>query len=62
MVRSMNEKTAELRDIFVETTGADTVTERQAESPEPSPAATRPPLRARPRGDRRDARAVRLLG
>jgi hypothetical protein len=33
MVRSMNEKTAELRDIFVETTGADTVTERQAESP-----------------------------
>jgi len=46
MVRSMNEKTAELRDIFVETTGADTVTERQAESPEPSPAATRPPLRS----------------
>lgn len=33
MVGSMNEKTAELRDIFVETTGADTVTERQAESP-----------------------------
>jgi hypothetical protein len=30
---SMDEKTAELRDIFVETTGSDTVTERQAESP-----------------------------
>ncbi|MDZ5812272.1 hypothetical protein U4E84_13055 [Halorubrum sp. AD140] len=29
----MDEKTAELRDIFVETTGSDTVTERQAESP-----------------------------
>ena len=29
----MDEKTSELRDIFVETTGSDTVTERQAESP-----------------------------
>jgi len=29
----MDEKTAELRDIFVEATGSDTVTERQAESP-----------------------------
>jgi hypothetical protein len=29
----MDDKTAELRDIFVETTGSDTVTERQAESP-----------------------------
>ncbi|WP_280586724.1 hypothetical protein [Halorubrum sp. Boch-26] len=29
----MDEKTADLRDIFVETTGSDTVTERQAESP-----------------------------
>lgn len=28
----MDEKTSELRDIFVETTGSDTVTERQAES------------------------------
>ncbi|WP_435094197.1 hypothetical protein [Halorubrum sp. N11] len=28
----MDEKTADLRDIFVETTGSDTVTERQAES------------------------------
>ena len=28
----MDEKTVELRDLFVETTGADTVTERQAES------------------------------
>ncbi|KAB1186944.1 MULTISPECIES: conditioned medium-induced protein 4 [Haloferax] len=28
----MDEKTAELRDIFIETTGADTVTERQSES------------------------------
>lgn len=29
----MDEKTAELRDIFVETTGSDTVTESQEESP-----------------------------
>jgi len=29
----MDEKTSELRDIFVETTGSDTVTERQSESP-----------------------------
>ncbi|ESP88654.1 hypothetical protein [Candidatus Halobonum tyrrellensis] len=29
----MDEKTAELRDIFVETTGSDTVTENQEESP-----------------------------
>lgn len=29
----MDEKTEELRDIFVDTTGSDTVTERQAESP-----------------------------
>ncbi|WP_411965118.1 conditioned medium-induced protein 4 [Haloferax sp. YSMS24] len=28
----MDEKTAELRDIFIETTGSETVTERQAES------------------------------
>ena len=28
----MDEKTSDLRDIFVETTGSDTVTERQAES------------------------------
>ncbi|KTG29513.1 hypothetical protein [Haloferax profundi] len=28
----MDEKTAELRDIFIETTGSDTVTERQSES------------------------------
>ncbi len=29
----MDEKTAELRDIFIDTTGSDTVTENQAESP-----------------------------
>jgi len=29
----MDDKTAELRDIFIETTGSDTVTENQAESP-----------------------------
>ena len=30
---AMDEKTSELRDLFVETTGSDTVTERQAASP-----------------------------